>query len=256
MKKALFTFAIAAVTLISCSTDDSVSPTPPAGATGTLLKQVVDTYEDGSTATWDFTYDGNKLTSWVVGAGTANMETITYTYTNELLTGVNADLIDQIDDNSMVITYDANDKLSSISTTYATSGTTQTNYVYNSNGTVTATEGAAITTYTISNGNIVEEAFVSGVDNETRVIGFDTKNGCFKNIHQAEVLSLINDIYAVYNTMNNETSVTTTGTNVYSDETYTVSYTYSSNDYPVTSTRVEAPGTADEETITSTYTYY
>ena len=257
MKKTLFTLAIAVATLASCTSDDSGNSTPPAGSTGTLLKQVIDTYEDGSTSTYDFTYDGNKLTSWVIDAGTADVETITYTYTNGLLTAVDTDLIDAVDDNSKVVTYDASNKLLSITKTSSVGGVTQTNYVYNANGTITANEGGvATTTYTILNGNIVEEAFVSGVDNETRVVDFDTKNGFFKNIHQTETLSLLNDIYTVYNTANNETSITVTGTNVFSDETYTVSYTYSSNDYPVTSTRIEAPGTADEETITSTYTYY
>ena len=256
MRKTIFTLFVAAATLLSCSSDDSSSITPPVDASGTLLKRIVETFEDGSTGTYDFTYDGNKLTSWVIDAGTADVETITYTYTNDLLTGIEADLIDTIDDNTVVIAYDSNNNISVVTRTDS-SGTIQTTYVYNNDGTVTATEGGgATTTYNITSGNIVEEAFVFNADNETRTVSFDDKNGCFKNIHQAETLSLLNDIYTVYNTMNNETSVVVTGTNVFPDDSYNVTYQYNSNNYPVSSTRTEAPGTVDEEVITSVYTYY
>jgi len=252
MKKVLFTLAIVAVTLISCSTDDSTNSTPPAGATGTLLKQIVETYEDGSISTLDYEYSGNKITKLTVvsdfGNGTET-EVTNYTYTGEFLTKTE-DYTDGILDYTIDLEYDANDKLITETTIFPGQTPEVNTYVHNADGTVTFNEaGGSIVVYTYDNGDLITEDNTNG--NQDYTIVYDNKNGALKNIHQREVFELMG--YYAYN--HNFLSYTNTGGASY-NENETYSYTYNTDDYPITAINTVDPGTADEEIITSTYTYY
>ena len=244
MKKIILFVSALALLLTACSSDDSEPA--PATPTGALLTKTIETYEDGSTYTTNFTYDGNKLIK--VDDSDGESETFVYDTNGKLISGV-----EKYYNGSILITgnvdyiYDSQNKLISI----VYNGGLHFDYSYNSNGTITElnydSNGDFDTlTYTFLNNNIVLVNEIIG--NQTSEVNyqFDSLNGPFKNVYSPY------DLFKYYFgfDFNNETNkVYNNDTNNSLSSTYT--YSYNSDDYPISRTET----TGDGEIIITQYFY-
>ncbi|AWM14229.1 hypothetical protein DI487_10445 [Flavobacterium sediminis] len=80
MKKLLALISASVLLLTSCSSDDNKS----SNSTGTLLSQIIETFDDGSVETLSFVYNGNKIVRYSWDSSLQD-ETI-FTYTGNLIT--------------------------------------------------------------------------------------------------------------------------------------------------------------------------
>lgn len=103
MKKFLCLFSALTLVLTSCSNDDTPNDNQ------FLLKKMVETYEDGSTITLNYTYEGNKLVSATDGAGEG---TVYWTYNQDLITKMEIKLSDGAILQQNAYSYDSNKRLS------------------------------------------------------------------------------------------------------------------------------------------------
>lgn len=251
--------AIGLATLISCESDSDTTP-PPSDYDGVLLTKTIDTFDDGSTLTSEFTYNGNKL----VMVEDSDGESDTYTYTGELLTKIEETIYDADDvlvTDVITFEYDEQDRLIKLTTVFGGEGNTQyEDFIYNSDGTITeksynnGNPSGQFTlnnelTLTIVNGNPIKQENI--LENSVYEIAYDDKNGPGKNMHQIDVLVLA----GYYATPNNEISSTQiSGANM-GDYDETTTYTYNPNNYPLTSSNIYGAGTLYEETQTTEYFY-
>jgi hypothetical protein len=216
-----------------------------------LLSTKTTTYEDGSTIVENYTYDDNKLVNMTASDG----EQYIYTYTNDLIT-----LVEEYDDNILVnvTTFDY-DNENRVIMEYLADGENnaliERQYIYNANGTITEIEtfvdgSYPTTTYTLTfnNGNLIIEDNATEGYNYTYT--YDDKNHPLKNILNRESFFLIIE----NGSGNNALTAVTTDTSEYTDE-FNDTYTYNSDDYPVSCISIFSPGTQYEETETITYTY-
>lgn len=246
MRKTIFTLFVAAATLLSCSSDDSLSNNPTPTNDGVLLKKVIDTFSDPSVGavTTDLTYDGNKLTDMVFSDGYSYK----YIYVNDLLTTVE-DYDGTTLESTASLEYDSNNRLIKVTTVFTGANTIIDTFTHNSDGTITENEnGGAVYVYTFSNGNEITQDHTNGDNDYTSV--YDDKNGVFKNIHQREVFQLLGN-YAFNNNLLSRTN--TSGLTPNENEEAT--YTYNSSNYPLTAVTVLEAGTVNEETTTSQFFY-
>ena len=222
MKKTIIAFFVSAFLLISCSSDDS-SSNPSTGEV--LLRSLIITYDDGTSFTSNYTYNGNRLTGY---SDTDGLDEV-YIYSGGLLTQID-EFEDGILDIETLLEYDDNDRL--IKETYMyEDGTSQINeFVYNADGTITEIEDDMTTyIYAYVNGNRSTETDVDG--NYDYTYTYDDKNNPFKNVHQREVLDLIGE----YASLNNILTYMNTGGGP-TDDDFTSTYTYNSDDFPITAT--------------------
>ena len=244
MKKIILFVSAFTLLLTACSSDDSEpEPTIPTGA---LLTKTIETYEDGSTFTTNYTYEGNKLIK--VDDSDGESETFVYDANGKLISGV-----EKYYNGSILITgnvdyiYDSQNKLISI----VTDDGLNTDYTYNSNGTITELSYSSIgdfdtLIYTFSNNNIT--LVNQTIGNQTSVVNyqFDSFNGPFKNVYAPY------DLFRNYFEFdfNNETNA------VYDNDSSsflssTSTYVYNSDNYPTTKTET----TGDGEVIVTQYFY-
>lgn len=256
MKKVLFTLAIGLATLTSCESDSDSNNSNDNDVV--LLTKNIDTYNDGSTTTVEYFYEGNKL----VRIAASDVFVDTYIYTDGVLTGHEDTYydLDENDDEVLVIDvsdfeYDSNNRLIKETVTYSEGGITVNTFVHNADGTVTKNygDGDRTSVYTIINGNLTKIVYTDSDGGESSVTTntYDTKNQPFKNISNASTFLLLGN----YAFTNNQLSVTVTGSASYPEDNEVITYTYNSNDYPVESTTTYASGTVDEETQTTEYFY-
>ncbi|MBR9758333.1 MAG: hypothetical protein GYB39_09620 [Algicola sp.] len=245
MRKLVFTlFAVLLITLSSCSSDDSPeSSNPPVSSADVLLTKITETYDDGTSASINFSYEGNKI----ISAFSEGYEE-TYTYTGDLLTQINeyeeGALISQT-----VLEYDSQDRLRT--EVYTSGNINQTNeYTYNEDGTITMNEND-VNTYilTFNNGNLMSEDHVDG--NQDYTFTYDDKKSPFYNIFQRSVFSLVGSFEAY---KNNVLSYVNTGGATLSDG-FTNTFTYNANGFPETGVTIYEPGTVNEETILLQFFY-
>ncbi|AUC76766.1 hypothetical protein [Olleya sp. Bg11-27] len=219
-----------------------------------LLKKTIWTYGDGSTLIVDFNYDGNRLTSMVDSDG----ETDTFTYENNLLTRIDSEIYDSsgnLDPDYTLLEYDSQNRVIN-EVLFINNGvqSQRTAYAYNTDGTITVTDyvtdqasGVESLDYTgtilITNGNVVSWTDGSNVDQYT----YDNKNGALKNVFAFDTLLVLNTMYIGNN---NETAKSSTidGTSN-PDESYTVSYMYNNDDYPLTSNFDYEVGSLDDYSV-------
>lgn len=246
MKKILTTLSVIALVFTSCSKDDSPSEESNSGF---LLTKTVETYDDGSTYTTNFTYNGNKLIK--IDDSDGESETFVYDSNGKLVSGV-----EKYYNSNTLITgsvsyiYNGQNKLSSI----AFSDGLHLDYAYNINGTVTednydSNGNARTSIYTFLNDNIVSVTESStGLPTYVTTFQFDSKNNPFKNVYKP--YELFNNYFDFDFNVNNVTSsVYDNDVNDYRSSTYT--YLYNSNNYPTVRTET----TGDGEVITTSYFY-
>jgi len=215
---------------------------------GVLLQRIEGTYNDGSTFTQIYSYSGNRLTSIDFGDG----ETDTFTYENGLLVRydeVYNDPDGNTDSSYTLLDYDSQDRLIT-ETLYSQSNVAyqKWTFAYNSDGTISVV-GYMIDSsgnetvdeeldITLTNGNYVYE---DGGDNTAEFV-YDTKNGAMKNVYANETLVLLGIIDGLNNLVSetyydNGVEVTSEGS--------TITYTYNSDDYPITA-QYDFEGTAED----------
>lgn len=226
MKKIIFTFFSVAILITSCSSDDSSSDDemdPPSNIV--LLKSLIVTYDDGSTFTSNYTYSGNRLMGYTDSDGLDEV----YTYTGDLLTQIDEYEAGVLDTETL-LEYDSNDRLIKETYVYSDGSSEMNEFIYNADGSITENEGASNQySYTYANGNRVTETSSDG--NYDYTYTYDDKNNPFINVHQREVLDLIGE----YASLNNILSYVNNGGGP-ADDDFTSTFTYNSDDYPVSGT--------------------
>jgi hypothetical protein len=252
MKKLILTI-LASTLILSCSNNsDSTNST----STGLLVKS-----ETESSGTTTYNYNGNKLSNILYSPS----ETSTYTY--------NGDLIIKEEENggrvNGVTTYNYSNNLLSSSTRSESisniSTTTNTSYIYNSNGSIT--EMTTRTTINLGNtqtnnskhiryysqGNCIKDEYFSisnGVSTlvDTATFTYDTSNTPYKNITGFYSFSNPQGFYSINNLKSeihkNASNVTT--------RTIQITYQYNSQNFPISSTSVFTNYSINPQTGTST----
>lgn len=244
MKKILCLFAFLPLFLSSCSSDSSDSP-----AAVTLVKTMIIDNADPADDDFNllFSYSGNKLVN-VKDSGVIIEQ---YIYSGERLTRINH----PEDDTYIVIEYTGNqvsqyteydpDFNSATKTLITYSGNNFTRTVYfgdlTSQTTLSYTEVC-----TVQNGNITQMSRTSSFGfSSTENYTYDVKNNPFKNISNYTVFQVLD--FDIEGNVNNVTDFTTSSRN---DLT---SYTYNSDDYPITEITRDMSNVLLESV---SYTYY
>lgn len=252
MRKLILTI-LASSLILSCSNNsDSTNST----STGLLIKTETSI---GGTATYN--YNGNKLSNVTYSPS----ETSTYTY--------NGDLIIKEEENgggvNGVTTYNYTNNLLSSSTRSESisniSTTTNTTYIYNSNGSIT--EMTTRTSINLGNtqtnnskhiryysqGNCIKDEYFSisnGVSTliETTTFTYDSSNTPYKNITGFYLLTNPQGFYSINNLQSeihkNASNVTT--------RTVQITYQYNSQNFPTSYTGVITNYTINSQTGVST----
>ena len=244
MKKNIFFFALSALILSACSSNDSSSNSTNESLVKTLVIDAVNPIDPDSNLL--FTYDGTKLLT----IKDNNVVIQEYLYTGDKLTKINS----LEDDTYILFEYTGNvlTKFTEIDTandeavkhliTYSGSNYTTTTY---SGDLITQNflENTIVTT--ISNGNVIQEDQTVNGNTSTTTFTHDTKNNPFKNISNFNVIQHLDS--DLDGSINNITVVNYSGYN------NTVTYVYNAENYPTSESTFNDNGTLVE---TSTYTYY
>lgn len=229
MKKILCLFGALALSLTSCSSDDSSG-----SSDSVLLKKIVLTSADGDgTSTVNYKYDGNKIVSITDETGSMN-----YTYTGDVITKLEFKHPDGIVEQINTFTYNAEGKLATfLRVEYENDVLTghKEVFTYNADGTIsvksytgnetTQTNPSGTATIKFVNGD-VSEIISSNSPNHKYV--YDGKNNPAKNILGWSKIAFVegegNGVFQ------NELSDTSDG-----DVLSTYKYTYNDAGYPVKS---------------------
>lgn len=225
MKKLFLFFAIATVALTSCSSEDS-SSNPAA----TLIKREIDHYSDGSSTTYNFTYNGSKMISIIDSDGSRS----NYTYTGDLITNIKH--YDGVDlDQEDIFTYNSSGQLVEfVMLGYVGEWGNKEVYVHNTDGSISVTEYTGnLVSQTNANGSGTITFLSTGEigsithDGQTYVYTYDNMNHDFKNVTGFGKISFVN---SGAEGINHNITTEINGANT-SIETYT----YNAAGYPVTS---------------------
>lgn len=250
MKKSILV-ALAAISFVACNNDDD-----NVSSSNAILpvKLVSTNVQDKETSTVSFSYNGDKL-STITGTYGSENNKMTFEYTGDLITKVTS--VDGTDKDETVYTYTNGKLTSSVLNGSESNGTyintASTNYTYNSDGTVAATEIQKHTKpsdptfnytntinyiYTITNGQITKKivTYISTPNNhvETASYTYDTKNSVFKNVRGFNALLLglnqesIGENFSL--SQNNYLTITTLEGTSTSNSQY--SHEYNANGYP------------------------
>jgi len=236
MKKILTILSVIALVFTSCSSDDS--PSEESSSSILVKKMVLTSTDEDDDSYWNstinFTYNGNKLVQAIDEDGYKSV----YTYTGDLITKIEYYDVDVLDGQDL-FAYNSNGKLIEyrdlqVSNDYEHKFT----YTYNSNGTVTVTQYTGTIgntsvslftpdTYTFVNGEL------SSTDSGS--ISYDSKNNPFKNVtgYQEIMTPEFSDDYMIAFGRNQNFVSAPVGTSTTEGSFST--YTYNSDNYPVTS---------------------
>lgn len=250
MKKIILGLGVIATLLMSCSDDsETYNPVTPPGSTGILVKTVsytsiTDEYSENVL----YTYNGNKI----VKGGYEDGSEEVYTYNGDLITKI--EIIEGGDavTYSETFTYDGNNRL----VTYVVEemGFTDTEtFVYNGDGTVTATQsgGFGFSTLHFENDELVKIVNSLGTTYEYT---YDAKNSPFRNVTGFNKIAfVVHGDHEFFGAKQNITAIHETSEDV---DYMTNTTTYNASNYP-TSVNSEAMfefGTPSSATVQ--YTYY
>ena len=232
MKKLFYFLSFSAFLAVSCSSDgDSDSDNP---STGNRLSKEIEHFDDGTSITYNYNYNGNKLASITDTEG----ETANFTYTGDLITNIkyyDQDGIYQED----FYSYNASGQLIEfVMLSYGVDWGHRETFVYNTDGSITTTHyqgdlelqidqnNSGVLTF-LSNGEIGAMTFT---DDISSTYTYDTMNNETKNVLGYGKISFANSEASGIN--HNITS------QVLGSSTSTTTYTYNEAGYPVTSTEI------------------
>lgn len=256
MKKLALACGAFLLMLSSCSSssDSSSSSTND----DVLVSKTVETYAlDGTVITTDYTYSGKKMVQETDDDGTHTE----YTYAGNLITKIeyydDTDTLEQTE----LFTYNGSSQLASYTRLehFDDLGYKDT-YVYNSNGTVSSTSnsgdlssqddlvGTAIIHFEDNEVSLVEEFSDVGTQTGTRTYTYDTKKNPFKNVIGFDKLTFVeNEAIGIHHNI-----VSDNHTEFGILTTYTTTYTYNTENFPLT--QLES-GADPSDDITTEYTY-
>lgn len=218
--------------MASCSNDDAQNTN--AAEDTTLLKKMTSTNEEGITSTYDYTYNGNKIVSMIGSNGSSSI----YTYTGNLITNYIRTTEEAFIIQSSIEYDNSNRKISEIDLITQTESNYEsgrkTLYTYNQNGTVTIntyigdleSQTTFDNTYTITQADESLIQFEGDFGSYSHV--FDTNNNPMKNVTGYNEF-----MKPSYSSKNNLLY----GYKEDNESGYIFTYTYNSNNYPVTSTQ-------------------
>ncbi len=251
MKKVFYTFALLALSLMSCESDsdNETNLLDPSDNDSILPTKVDIGYSDGETETIEFTYDGMKL----IKEESSDSYYTDYIYENNVLTQAN--YYDAPDDDILEsYTYDSLGRVSTVTVNIVGIGVYEYNQTYSADNSVITQSSITYpnttpSTITISDGNITN---FTEDDFYTSTYTYDDKNGVFKNVELREQLVTIDyeNSYALNFTLNNLLSETIVDNLSMQSENYSYTMTYTSFDFPNT---VEENDDGDITTYTFTY---
>lgn len=252
MKKIFAMAAIALFIMTSCSNDSSSSNNNNNNTDAVLLKKIVDTDEDG-TYTSTFTYNGTKLNRIDNSDGSYEV----YSYTDEGLGGLTYDLILSVksydSDNEVTeevsYLYNTENKLAQATWLYYGGSNLEAQtikYTHNSDNTITWEDYGA-TSHVIESGKIYQNKFETNAAAfdpwpahiNTSTYTYDGKNNPWKNITGYDKIYFAGTEEGLTWSQNitSEVYSNTLGVN----QNYsTTTYTYNSDNYPVTSEENES----------------
>lgn len=239
--------------------DDDTNNDPDAQAL--LVSRIVEQIEgDSETFTTDYTYDSNNR---LISEEDSDGEVLTYTYQNDQLIGTLSSNGNSVEDIIETYAYDSQGRVASITIDVVSINSPYTiNLSYNSDNSII--EGFDSVTdeleerITLSNGNVVKVEEFDGSEIVTSsIITHDDMNGPFKNIDLKDTIITIcsenlPNSFLNFDLNNLLTEEFTEDGNLV--ESYTYSYTYNDEGYPISSTEVFDDET-DTEIINYTLTY-
>lgn len=229
MKKLLTLVSALVLVFTSCSNDDDSSSS---SSTPVLLTKTVETDTDGFTYTTNYEYIGTKLNKIVDDEGY-----FTFIYENDLITEVK-----YYESSTLLQTetyvYDSNDRVIEyvIVDNIDTSWGNKETYVYNPDGSISVSYyiGDAFSQTTLNKTGTInfvngEVSQISFSDGRTRSYTYDNKNNPFINVIGLDKISFCNQEASgiLHNVTEEDDSADM--------DDLIASYTYNSNDFPVTS---------------------
>jgi hypothetical protein len=233
MKNFGLAFSALFMILASCSSDSSSST-----SSEVLLKnEIVTDASDGSSYTMTYTYSGTNLSKISYDDDSSYDKVY---YTGDLITKIeyfdDADVLEE----RTTYTYNSDNKLISyVSLDYVNDNGEREVYTYNADGTISGvsyygdsvsqTTPGSTRTITLNNGEVISEVSTSGSNSFT--FTYDTKNHPYKNIKGFDKIGAYSDSDNIGVTHNLLTRVQTSGTFT---NTQNYSYTYNSDNYPLT----------------------
>jgi hypothetical protein len=234
MKNVALAFSALFMILTSCSSDSSSSSSSEV----LLQNEIVTDASDGSSYTMTYMYSGTNLTKISYDDDGSYDK---YYYTGDLITKIeffdDADVLKE----KTTYTYNSDSKLASyVSVNYVNDNGEREVYTYNTDGTVsgvsyygdsvTQTTPSSTRTITLSNGEVISEVSTSG-SGTTFTYTYDTKNHPYKNIKGFDKIGAYSDSDNIGVAHNILTRVRTSGTITNTENN---SYTYNSDNYPLT----------------------
>jgi hypothetical protein len=245
MKKIILCLGLIAVSLASCSSDDSGSSD---NSSDVLVRKVVyNAITDDYTETVQYTYNGNKLVKGVYDDGSVE----TYTYTGDLITKM-----EYTEDGELIyketFSYDGSGRLTEYHA-LEDGYDDQETFVYNNDGTVTSTIGTGVAAMTrtlhFQNDELVQ--IVGG--GETYNYTYDAKNSPFGNVTgYAKIATVVHGDHEFFGAKQNISTIH----EVTNDVDYmTNTMTYNSADYPTSVSSVAVFESDGTYTATVQYTY-
>lgn len=238
MKKLLLLFGALALSLTSCSSDDS--PSDESTTDGVLLKKIITTTSKGKVTT-NYTYNGNKIVSDVDDSGESNAY---YTYTGDLITKIEYKLPNGTVEQINTYAYTDGKLTTFVRIDPGMDWGNKELYTYNADGTVTSKQyiGDAKTQTSLNATVIIKFANGEVVDmindfNDSHSYTYDTKNNPFKNVLGWNKINFTdgeaNDV--LHNMLTDKAE---------GELWYSYTYTYNADGYPTKS--VES---VEEETV-------
>jgi len=208
---------------LSCSKDGE----PTASPTSLILTKRVNerdpVYSDIGKDTY-FTYDGNKIVSSIYDGKYKDV----YTYTGNFITKIEEFSSEKLT-NTIDFTY-TNGKLTSVLEKEPLYPSKITNYVHNSDGTVSYSSTSGKGKLTFKDGNLMEDASET---NGTETYEYDTKNNPFKNILGISALLYNAKGGILFNASKNNYIKNTDKYNGVTSILTTSTITYNSDGYPI-----------------------
>ena len=249
MKKIFALMSAFTLLLTSCNESDSNSgPTQ-----SQLLTKMVETFDDGSTLTTTYTYDGNNLMKWENSDG--EKEEFTYNSSNQVIASVKQEFGSgsSLETINVTFTYDAQARLISISE----SDGILLEYIHNTDGTITEKNyGVVNTVQTLSTefkctydalGNLTSQVGTSVSSGDNFINQFASRNAVCKNQNFPKEMFIS---YFGFDNVNNLIS-SVYNSDAADDLSYSIQYTYDVYGYPVGSTETYGSG----EVILTEYFY-
>ncbi|MEO8235602.1 MAG: hypothetical protein ABI549_09335 [Flavobacterium sp.] len=251
MKKIILLLIVVALAFTACSKsgDEPTATSLTSNPNGTLPMKIITT-NGTNVVTQDFSYIGNKLAR----SQFSNVDYNSYTYTNDLITGIAVYRSNALD-GTVTYTYNGNNKL--VQTLYLKPSLNQAYkdvYTYNTDGTVSLSKYSGNLTTQNTNTENYKVFFQNGLATkreeyklingimETEITNYtyDAKNYIFNSVLGYNKLPEYST--SKFGCLNNIISATYSATNTAATSTSLSTYTYNDSNYPIKKTETNLSG--------------